>query len=124
MIATRIAESRAYLKQHDRRLAGKVPYGYDADPDTKQLVRKPTESPRVVDIFRRAAEGQLPKQIANDINDLGWSTKVYCAKRSGKTTGGGKWTARQIGSTLRNPVYVGRFADGAETRDGCHDALD
>jgi len=27
MIATRIAESRAYLKQHGRRLAGKVPYG-------------------------------------------------------------------------------------------------
>jgi len=38
MIATRIAESRAYLKKHGRRLAGPVPYGYDAHPGTKQLV--------------------------------------------------------------------------------------
>lgn len=120
MIATRIAESRAYLKQHGRRLAGKVPYGYDADSTTKQLTPNPVEAPRVAEIFRRAGRGQLPKQIAADINALGWPTKVYHAKRSGKTTGGGKWTARQIIDTLRNPVYLGRFADGANTRDGCH----
>ncbi len=105
MIAARIAESRSYLKQHGRRLAGKVPYGYDADPTNKQLVPNPTEAPRVADIFRRAAEGQLPKQIAADLNDLGWPTKVYHSQRSGKTTGGGKWTARQISDTFHIPDY-------------------
>jgi len=123
MIATRIAESRAYLKRHGRRLAGKVPYGYEADPTTKQLTPNPTEAPRVAEIFRRAAKGELPKQIAAKINNLGWPTKVYSAKRSGKTTGGGKWTARQIIDTLRNPVYLGRFADGQSTRDGCHEPI-
>jgi len=123
MIATRIAESRVYLKHHGRRLAGKVPYGYDADPITKQLAPNPTEAPRVADIFRRAAEGQVAREIASAMNDLGWPTKVYHSKRSGKTTGGGKWTARQINDTLRNPVYIGCFADGSETRDGCHEAL-
>jgi site-specific DNA recombinase len=123
MIATRIAESRAYLKQHGRRLAGKVPYGYDADPTTKQLTANPTEAPRVAAIFERAARGELPNQIATDINDLSWPTKVYHSKRSGKTTGGGRWTARQIVDTLRNPVYVGRFADGIDTRDGCHEPI-
>ena len=123
MITNRIAESRAYLKQHGRRLAGKVPFGYDADPVTKQLVPNSIEAPRVADIFRRAADGQVARQIASDINDLGWRTKVYHSKRSGKTTGGRKWTPRQINDTLRNPVYVGRFADGDSTRDGCHDAI-
>ncbi len=123
MIATRIAESRAYLKQHGRRLAGKVPYGYDADPATKQLTPNRTEAPRAAAIFERAARGELPNQIAKDINDLGWPTKVYHSRRSGKTTGGGKWTARQIVDTLRNPVYVGRFADGTDTRDGCHEPI-
>ncbi|MFP4107205.1 MAG: recombinase family protein [Phycisphaerae bacterium] len=123
MIATRIAESRAYLKQHGRRLAGKVPYGYDADPITKQLAPNPTEAPRVAAIFERAARGELPNNIASDINDLGWPTKVYHSMRSGKTTGGGKWTARQIVDTLRNPVYIGRFADGTDTRDGCHEPI-
>ena len=123
MIAERIAESRAHLKQRGRRLAGKVPYGYDADPNTKQLVPNAVEAQRVAAIFGRAARGELPKQIAQDINDLGWPTKVYHSKRSGKTTGGGKWTSRQIIDMLRNPVYVGRFADGAGSRDGCHEPI-
>lgn len=123
MIATRIAESRAYLKQHGRRLAGNVPFGYDAAPETRQLVPNPEEAPRVAAIFARAAGGELPKQIAKDINELGWPTKVYHAKRSGRTFGGNKWTARQVIDTLRNPVYVGRFADGVDSREGCHEPI-
>jgi len=38
MIASRIAETRAYLKRHGRRLADPAPYGYDANPMDKQLV--------------------------------------------------------------------------------------
>ena len=123
MIISRIADSRAYLKKHGRRLAGKVPYGYDADPSNKQLVPNPVEAQRVADIFKRAADGELPRQIATELNDLGWPTKVYVSTRSGKTTGGGKWTARQITDTLRNPVYIGRFADGDGTREGCHEPI-
>lgn len=123
MIATRFAESRAYRKQHGRRLGGKVPYGYDADPATRQLIPNPAEAPRLVEIFRRAASGELPTHIASVLNDLKWRTKVYHAKRSGKTTGGGRWTARQIVETLRNPVCIGRFADGDGSREGCHEAI-
>lgn len=107
MIASRIAESRAYLKKHGRRIAGKVPYGYDSDAATKQLVPNAAEARRVRAVFGRAADGQLPKQIAFACNKQGWSTKVYHAKRSGKVTGGGRWTTRQILTVLRNPVYIG-----------------
>jgi len=123
MITTRLAESRAYLKKHGRRLAGKIPFGYDADPETRQLISNPTEAPQVAAIFERAARGELPKQIASDITELGWRTKVYHSKRSGKTTGGGKWTARQVIDTLRNPVHTGRFADGADIREGSHEPI-
>jgi len=129
MIASRIAESRAYLKQHGRRLAGKVPYGHDADPQTKQLVPNPVEAPRVAAIFQRAAKGQLPKQIANDINELGWPTNVYRSKRSGKITGGAftlasrfvqctrpKPVSRRSGS--RSKDHVRRDAK-TEIRSGC-----
>ena len=44
MIATRIDETRAYLKRHGRRLAGPPPYGYDSDPETKQLVPNQSEA--------------------------------------------------------------------------------
>ncbi|MCC6679471.1 MAG: recombinase family protein [Phycisphaeraceae bacterium] len=89
MIATRLAETRAYLKRHGRRLAGKVPYGYEANPDTRQLVPNAIEARCVRTIFELAANGELPSRIAQTINDQGWRTKVYHSKRSGKTTGGG-----------------------------------
>ena len=123
MIASRVAETRAYLKKHGRRLAGKVPYGYDADPATKQLVRNRSEALRVRAIFRRAADGQTPSEIAKRIDHLGWRTKQWTSRRTGKIMGGGRWTARQIISLLRNPVYLGQFAEGQATRPGCHEAI-
>tara|TARA_Y100001933_G_scaffold247785_1_gene280987 strand:- start:111 stop:1379 length:1269 start_codon:yes stop_codon:yes gene_type:complete len=123
MIAARIAKTRAYLKRHGRRLAGPPPYGYDADPDTKQLVPNHVEARRVRAIFRRAARGQSPSEIARAIDRMGWRTKKRLAKRSGKIVGGGRWTARQVVETLRNPVHLGMFADGSSTRPGCHRAV-
>jgi DNA invertase Pin-like site-specific DNA recombinase len=123
MIASRIAEARIYLKQHGRRLAGPVPFGYDADPETKQLVPNPREARRVRAMFKRAAAGQVPDEIARRVNHLGWRTKQWVSRRSGKTIGGGRWTARRVLAVLRNPVYVGRFAEGDGTRPGCHDGI-
>ena len=71
MIATRIAESRAYLRKHGRRLAGPPPFGYDADPITKQLVPNKAEARRVRAMFKRAVGGQTPSQIAERVNYLG-----------------------------------------------------
>jgi len=123
MIASRIAETRAYLKRHGRRLAGPPPYGYDANSQTKQLVPNRAEARRVRAIFRRAARGQSTVEIARALDQMGWRTKQRLAKRSGKIIGGGRWTARQVAETLRNPVYLGVFADGESTRPGCHSAL-
>ncbi len=123
MITSRVADTRSYLKKHGRRIAGKVPYGYDADPVTKQLVTNKSEARRVRAIFRRAAEGQAPSEIANRIDHLGWRTKQWSSRRTGEQQGGGRWTARQVVSLLRNPVYLGRFAEGESTRPGCHAAI-
>jgi len=120
MITTRIAESRAYLKKQGRRLAGPAPFGYDAHEQTKRLVPNGTEARRVRAIFKRAANGQTPAEIASRINHLGWRTKQWTAKRSGQVRGGGKWTPRQVVSLLHNPVYLGQFADGESARPGCH----
>jgi DNA invertase Pin-like site-specific DNA recombinase len=121
--ATRTAETRAYLKRHGRRLAGPAPYGYDAHPVTKQLVPHSKEARRVRLIFGRAAEGQTPKEIARRVNHLGWRTKQWVARRSGRPRGGGRWTARLVTALLRNPVYLGRFVDGKGTRAGSHAAI-
>jgi len=120
IIAARIAETRSYLKKHGRRLAGPAPYGYDADPITKQLVPNRIEARRVRAMFRRAARGQPPSEIARRIDHLGWRTKRWISKRSGRPVGGARWTPRQVLAVLRNPVCLGEFADGDSTRPGSH----
>ncbi len=120
IIRSRLADTRAALKSRGRRLAGAVPYGYDADPRTKQLVVNPAESSRVEAIFQMAADGVRPRDIAGSINELGWRTKVYEVRRSGRKRGGNRWTPRQVLDTLANPVYIGLLRDRAKTRSGKH----
>ena len=123
MIGSRIAETRAYLRQHGRRLAGKVPYGYNADPHSKQLIINGTEAQHVAEMFGMAAEGTLPRDIAAKANACGWRTKQYITHRTGRESGGGLWTPRQVLTLLSNPVYIGRFSYKGETRLGTHPAI-
>ena len=73
-------------------------------------------------VFKRAARGQAPREIGRILNKQGWRTKVY-RSRSGKMGGGGRWTPRAVLAILRNPVFLGQFADGQETRPGSHPSI-
>jgi len=123
IIQSRLNDTRAALKKRGRRLAGKIPYGYDADSLTKQLIINPDEAQRVKAIFQMAADDMLPRHIASKANDQGWRTKRHIAKRSGNVSGGGLWTPRQVLDVLANPVYLGLFADGENTRFGIHEPI-
>lgn len=123
MIRTRIAEARAALKQHGRRVGGAVPYGYQTDSHTKQLIVEPREASHIQAMFKMAADGKTPSEIAQAINQRGWRTKERIALRTEKVSGGNLWTARQVLATLSNPVYLGQFAEGKGRRPGIHEAI-
>jgi len=123
MIRSRLDDTRRALKRRGRRLAGGVPYGYDADPTTKQLVVNFTEARRVEAMFQLAADGMLPLDIATAVNENGWRTKRFVARRSGKERGGNLWTPRQVLDILANPVYIGGFKDGEKVRQGRHQPI-
>jgi len=108
MIAGRIAESRARLKARGLRIAGAVPFGFRADPRTKQLVPVEGEAVIVRWMFDHAAAGETPAAIAAAANE-GHRANI--------------WTARRVLSTLRNPVYVGQFKDKSGTRIGHHEPI-
>lgn len=112
MTASRIAEARAYLKANGRWVAGAVPFGYAADPRTKQLVVIPEEGDMVSRMFQWAAAKVSPRSIASYANALGWRTR-----------NDNPWTARQVRFTLSNYVYAGLVVEGYGFRDGCHKAL-
>lgn len=120
MTRDRLADARAALKQRGRRVAGVVPYGYDADPVTKQLLA--AEAERVRQMFAMAAEGKKPTEIAVFANSHNWRTKERTSK-SGRVTGGNRCTARQVLAVLSNPVYAGLIRDGDKTRQGRHEPL-
>ncbi len=112
LAASRIAESRAQLKAHGRRIAGATPFGYSADPHTRQLVVCEEEAEAVVRMFKWADAGVTPSVIASCANALRWITG-----------GGHPWTARQVPSILTNHTYAGLVVHGFAFRDGCHAAL-
>jgi DNA invertase Pin-like site-specific DNA recombinase len=118
MIRERMAESRAVLKAHGRRVAGNVPYGYVADPVTRQLVVETTEAERVCLMFSLAAQGKRPTEIARLANERGWRTKLR------RRSGGSAWTARQVLATLSNPTYLGliHWQQGT-SKPGIHEAI-
>jgi hypothetical protein len=123
MIASRIAESRARLKARGQRIAGAVPFGYEADPRTKQLLQSAREAPVVKWMFEQAAAGRTPAEIADAANGKGWRTKETTGSRTAKHHGGSPWTARQVIATLRNPVHLGLFRGKCDFRIGLHEAI-
>jgi site-specific DNA recombinase len=112
LAASRIAEARAHLKAHGRRIAGAVPYGYEADHHTKQLIVCDEEAQAVVRMFRWAESGVTPSVIAGYAKALRWITG-----------GGNPWTARQVLAILGNHVYAGLVMHGSRLREGRHAAL-
>jgi len=117
-----LAEGRAALKRRGRRVAGIVPYGYRAHPQTRQLMVDRWEADRVRKMFAWAASGRTPQEIAATANERDWRTKTRTSK-TGRVTGGGVWIARQVLATLSNPVYVGRIRDSGQTCPGVHTAV-
>lgn len=123
LIPGRISESRARLKARGLRIAGALPFGYDADPRSKQLKPNPSESAVVRWMFEQAAAGQTPAEIADGANAKGWRTKQTTARRTARTRGGNLWTARQVIAKLRNPGYLGLFREKHDSRIGHHEAI-
>ncbi len=106
MTASRIAVARAYLKANGRRVAGAVPFGYVADPRTKQLVVIPEEGEIVLRMFQWAASKMTPSTIAAIANAQGCAPgraslglRAKCTTRS-RTTSTRVWLWMAMGSVM------------------------
>jgi DNA invertase Pin-like site-specific DNA recombinase len=112
LIASRISDQRAGLIARGRRIAGRIPCGYSADPGTKQLIPKPEEAATVRELFDLISSGVLPSEVERIAADRNWRTR-----------NGRPWTARQVLEIVSNPVYSGRFRAASGTRQGVHEPI-
>ncbi|MBX3245766.1 MAG: recombinase family protein [Myxococcales bacterium] len=117
IISERLREAKGRARAHGRRAAGRVPLGYEADPNTRQLVVDEDEAALVRAFFERCAAGESGASIAAWANDAGHRTKVHGGK------GGAMWTGRSVLQVVRNPIYLGRRAHGEGTVEGVHEAI-
>ena len=111
-------------KMHDGAyIAAFAPYGYQKDPADKNHLVVDTQSGEIVkQIFRLAANGALPIEIARTLNaERTPSPAVYrCMTHEGldvnQYSQRQEWTSATITKMLRNVVYLGHTAQGKTTR--------
>lgn len=104
-------------------IAAFAPYGYQKNPADKNHLVIDAQSGEVVkDIFRMAANGSLPIEIARTLNAQGIpSPAVYrCMTHEGLDVEAyskrQEWTSATITKMLRNIVYLGHIAQGKTTK--------
>ena len=104
-------------------IAAFAPYGYQKDPaDRNHLVVDERSGAVVKDIFRMAARGSLPAEIARALNAGGVpSPAVYrCMTHAGlditRYSLRQEWTGAAISKMLQNIVYLGHIAQGKTTK--------
>lgn len=104
-------------------IAAFAPYGYQKDPVDKNHLVVDRQSGQVVKrIFRMAAEGAPPTEIARSLNERGIPPPaVYrCMTHDGLDVNAyskrQEWTSATIAKMLRNVVYLGHIAQGKTTK--------
>jgi DNA invertase Pin-like site-specific DNA recombinase len=117
IIRERLREAKGRARARGRRAAGRVPLGYRADPNTRQLVVDEDYAALVRAFFERCAAGESGSAIAAWANAAGHRTKVHGGR------GGAKWTGRSILQVVHNPICLGRRAHGEGTVEGVHEAI-
>jgi site-specific DNA recombinase len=92
---------------------GKLPYGYDLDPETHKLAPNAGEAMHITEIFRLYTRDRLgTRNIASLLNGKGITTR-----------GGKPWSGHMIGRILANPAYAGDISHGTIYVRDAHPAI-
>jgi len=81
-----------------KHVGGIPPLGYDLDRATMKLVINPHEAECIRLIFKRTLEGFAYKEISDELNRLGYKSKL-----------GTRFAHNSLGSILRNQKYTGTY---------------
>ncbi|MDO4972746.1 MAG: recombinase family protein [Eubacteriales bacterium] len=99
-----------------------APYGYRKDPENRNHLLPDEEAAEIVrSIFRMAADGCRPSDIARTLNARQIPTpaayrRLHSAKAGPEPDGRREWTSSMLCKLLRNPVYRGQTTQGKTTK--------
>ena len=118
--AERIRDKFAASRKRGMWMGGPVPVGYRVE--NRKLVIEPREAELVRRIFSLYLEcGSVPA-LKDRLDDLGIQTPRR-RSRSGRISGGTRFSRGRLYWTLSNPVYAGDVRHGSNTWPGQHEAI-
>ncbi len=120
MIAERTREKLFYQAQKGFWGGGHVLLGYDVVD--KKLVTNNEEAKTVNIIFQKYLENPSSSKVAEIMNREGYRTKIR-NKKSGLSSGGGRFNKDVIKRMLRNKIYTGFVTYKGMEFKGLHEAI-
>jgi len=110
IIGERLRDARSGLRRRGLRNAGRIPFGYKADPLSHQLVVQSAEAPVVKRMFEMASTGAPPSAIAMWINTQGDDNPRVLNGRQ-------PWSPKAVLRVLANRTYLGRMGQVDDAHD-------
>ncbi|MEE8295990.1 MAG: recombinase family protein [Sphingomonadales bacterium] len=118
--AERIRDKIAASKKRGMWMGGPVPLGYNSVD--KKLVVNEGEAETVRALFRLYLEKGNVRLMKEEADRRGLRSKLRVYK-SGRQTGGGRFTRGHLYRLLSNPVYIGEVIHKGERYEGAQDAI-
>ena len=121
--AERVRDKIAASKAKGLWMGGTPPLGYDVNE--RQLSVNEREAGIVRLIFQKYIETENMFAVAEYLNEQGFCTKKWVAKRSKREHGGGQFYKSNVQRILTNPLYIGKIAHYAQNKiyDGKHEGI-
>lgn len=118
--AERVRDKIAASKAKGLWMGGTPPLGYDVND--RQLSVNERDAALVRLIFQKYIETENMFAVAEYLNEQGFCTKKWVAKRSKREHGGGQFYKSNVQRILTNPLYIGKIAHYAQNKiyDGKH----
>jgi site-specific DNA recombinase len=120
MIADRIRDKLAAMRQRGMWTGGCPPYGYDALGG--KLVVNSAEAEQVQRVFRRFIELGSFTKVCQEMKRQGMKTKVWYSKKAGRI-GGNIVSNGMIYNLLGNCTYIGRLKYNGQSFPGLHEPI-
>ena len=121
--AERVRDKIAASKAKGLLMGGAPPLGYDVNE--RQLSVNEREAGIVRLIFQKYIETENMFAVAEYLNEQGFCTKKWVAKRSKREHGGGQFYKSNVQRILTNQLYIGKIAHYAQNKiyDGKHEGI-
>ena len=105
---------------------GLLPFGYDYDLEQQRLILNQEQAAIVRQIFARAAASVPLRQVARELNEAGFRTRIRSFRtsdRGRRRVGGKPFRADVLKMLIRNPIYRGVIRHNGHEYRGQHTQL-